>query len=159
MSTRSYVLVEQADGSIKGVYVHCDGDKHLETLNKYYSTKRKRDALLKLGDLSILAEKTGRPPKGLEHEVGGKSAPGYCLAYHRDRGDEFTNLEFSSWKDFIKQSGRFWDIQFVYLWDKNNDLVKKNEQVGWQRYLRSSTSSVHRGVYINNTSATDAWWQ
>jgi hypothetical protein len=68
-------------------------------------------------------------------------------------------VEFSSWKEFKKQSGRFWDIQFVYFWDKNNDLVEKSKKVGWQRYLRTPTSSVHRGEYINNTDCIDAWFQ
>lgn len=58
MSTRSFICVEQDDGSYKGVYCHSDGylTYNGAMLLDHYNSREKADALIALGDLSLLAK-------------------------------------------------------------------------------------------------------
>ena len=59
MSTRSYICVKQDDGSYKGVYCHWDGylTYNGAMLLDHYNNRERADALIALGDLSLLCEK------------------------------------------------------------------------------------------------------
>lgn len=58
MSTRSRIGLEMPNKHIKSIYCHFDGypEGVGETLKKHYATPRAVEALLALGDLSILGE-------------------------------------------------------------------------------------------------------
>lgn len=90
MSTNSTIKIKRKDGTETGIYCHYDG--YVEgvgaTLQLAYNTAEKVEALLKLGDLSILGYYTD-PKPGEEHSFDGKRQENVCVAYHRDRGEAF----------------------------------------------------------------------
>ena len=63
MSTRSFICVEQDDGSYKGVYCHSDGylTYNGAMLLDHYNSREKADALIALGDLSRCSAKNSIP--------------------------------------------------------------------------------------------------
>jgi len=100
MSTRSRIGIKNSDGTITSVYCHFDGyptgvGAELKT---NHNTKEKAAALIALGDLSTVC--------------GGVSA------YHRDRGEEFSQQTDSSVKGFLKTANDT-GAEYAYLFDKN----------------------------------------
>lgn len=92
MSTRSFISVEQDDGSYKGVYCHSDGylTYNGAMLLDHYNSREKADALIALGDLSLLCEKLypdPDKPHGFDYD---KRQPDVTVAYARDRGEKNT---------------------------------------------------------------------
>lgn len=88
MSTNSTITLRRKDRSETSIYCHWDG--YIEgvgaTLQLAYNTVEKIEKLLALGDLSSLAYYT--EPKTSEHNFE-KPEQDICVAYHRDRGEEF----------------------------------------------------------------------
>ena len=77
MSTNSRIGIIRKDGTSKYIYCHWDGYicGNGKTLQKYYSTPDKVEALLTLGNISSLGD-----------------TPDECEAYHRDGGEELKNI-------------------------------------------------------------------
>jgi len=84
MSTRSTIGLQLADGSIRHIYCHYDGYPAGvgKTLQEHYTTPQAVNALLDLGNLSALGAELG------EKQDFDNPARGFCLAYHRDRGED-----------------------------------------------------------------------
>lgn len=84
MGTRSFIGKKAADGTIRAIYCHWDGypEGVGATLLEHYTEPKKIDALLDLGDISVLREEIG--------EAQSFDAPksGTCVAYGRDRGEK-----------------------------------------------------------------------
>ena len=82
MATRSTIARMNDDGTITSIYCHWDGYPEYvgKLLEEHYSSPERLDALLELGDLSVLA-----PEIGEQHEFG--NTKGWCVAYGRDRGE------------------------------------------------------------------------
>jgi hypothetical protein len=111
MATRSNINALMSDGTIKSIYVHFDGHRHLFTLQKFYDTQEKVEALIALGDLSSLAPLVDCPTgHTFDHPT-----KGYCVAYGRDRG-EF-NTEAKTISSFIEGKNVDIEIEYVYEWD------------------------------------------
>ncbi len=89
MSTHSFICKEKADHTYTGIYCHWDGypSYNGRMLVKHYNTPQSVDALLALGDLSSLGPRLA-PKKGQKHTFD-TPADGVCVAYHRDRGEEY----------------------------------------------------------------------
>lgn len=87
MATRSRIAIEQADGTVKSVYCHWDGypKGNGRTLVEHYTDRAKVEALIALGDISILGERV--EPIG-EHSFN-QPEDGTTVAYHRDRKESF----------------------------------------------------------------------
>lgn len=83
MSTRSDIIVEQADGTWKRIYCHWDGypSHNGQILFKHYNSAKLAEAVVKHGDMSSLAPKCSKP-KG--HSFDNRK-PGYSVYYGRDR--------------------------------------------------------------------------
>ena len=90
MSTHSRIGKKLPNGTIKSIYCHFDGyPKHNGSiLKKYYTDEAKIDALLELGDLSILGIEIGEQQDFNNRDTHRSE---WCLAYGRDRGE--TNVE------------------------------------------------------------------
>ena len=83
MSTRCMIGVERADGTIHGIYLHCDGARAGAILLAHYADPAKVAALIDLGDLSTLGAEIGE-----RHPFSERFArSGECTAYGRDRGE------------------------------------------------------------------------
>lgn len=85
MSTRSAIIEKLSDGTFRGIYCHFDG--YVEgvgaKLVKHYTTPEQVKALIDLGDLSSLGERS--TPIG-PHKYGA-AEEGTTVAYGRDRGE------------------------------------------------------------------------
>lgn len=100
MSTRSLICKENADHTYTGIYCHWGGypEHNGRLLVENYDTPEKVDELLALGDLSILEEHVA-PPEGYQHSFE-HPLPDVCVAYHRDRGEEFNPPSIITTKDY-----------------------------------------------------------
>lgn len=89
MATNAYITVRTHFG-YKSVYLHyADGAEYIqELLQEYYNSQAKAEALVSLGDLSVLDMYIDAPAG---HSFD-NPAPGRTVAYHRDRGEELRIL-------------------------------------------------------------------
>jgi hypothetical protein len=89
MATRSRIAIEQADGTVKSIYCHWDGypKGNGQTLVSHYGDRAKVEALIALGDISVLGERV----EPTDPKLHGFNRPeeGTTVAYHRDREEEF----------------------------------------------------------------------
>lgn len=108
MSTRSHIGKQLENGSIKYIYCHFDGypEHNGEILKEHYKTEAKIDALLELGDLSVLGEEIGE-----KQDFNNRQSNNMCLAYGRDRGE--TDIEARITED----ESEFMDQEYSYLWN------------------------------------------
>ena len=92
MATRSRIGKRLSDGTIKSIYCHFDGypDHNGQILKEHYKDETKVDALLELGDISILGPEIGEHQDFDRRETHHKD---WCLAYGRDRGEKNIDAE------------------------------------------------------------------
>ncbi len=82
MSASALINVQQADGSVKQIYLHNKGNEAASVLRNYYADPASVQTLLALGNLSWLG-----------------ISPAECDAYARDRGEadqkavDFCNIQ------------------------------------------------------------------
>lgn len=113
MATRS-TIARKVDDSIQSIYVHFDGypEGVGATLQESYTTPEKIDALMALGDLSVLGAEIGSK-KDFDISV----LDGECLAYGRDRGEDGTEAKtHETYIDYINyrvDQG----CEYAYLWN------------------------------------------
>jgi len=97
MSTRSFIGIENLDGTVTGVYCHYDG--YLEgvgaTLKAHYTTVRQVLDLVALGSLSSLNEDVD-----------------VTQAFHRDRGEELDIATYPRSSNIRFDDGNY---EYVYL--------------------------------------------
>lgn len=129
MSTNASITAKLSNGKWASFYVHYDGRLSYTgaILLAAYSTQERVDLLMDLGELSQVGPYVGCPEgHTFEHPV-----KGYCIAYHRDRG-EVKNVSISDYAITALRNGPGTQ-QYNYLWDGS----------GWHNctpgYLVSST--------------------
>lgn len=131
MSTNSTVAVIQKDGQVKSIYSHWDGyhDGVGAVLKQYYDTYEKANELVALGSVSCIYEHVkplaiapkayhvesidGPAPmiKENEHSFGNQQAD-VVVAYHRDRGEEFSQEVYKSLDEYNKE-GYFQEYNYL----------------------------------------------
>lgn len=117
MSTRSSISLKLKDGTVKTVYCHFDG--YIENVGKIlfknYKTYDEINALLELGDISILNKSIERPTGHCYNHP----ADGCTVFYKRDRGE--SDVEFAitdTFADADKQEynyifeNGFWNVEY-----------------------------------------------
>lgn len=89
MSTNATIRLKRKDGTETGIYLHWDGyTEHTGViLQLAYNTADKVEKLLALGDLSSIGYYT-EPKQDSEHTFNHPQQC-VCVAYHRDRGEEY----------------------------------------------------------------------
>ena len=109
MATRSYIGVRNLDASVDYIYCHFDGypDHNGKILTEHYADMDKVNALMKLGDLSVLGEQIGG-----KHDFN-KRTRGWCLAYGRDRGESNVSVKTGDYKELINDQ----NVDYVYIFD------------------------------------------
>ena len=87
MGTRSYIGIENGDGTISGVYCHWDGypEGVGAILRDFYGQPERVRLLVAGGNLSSLGPDI-EPAEGVAHSFQ-MPADGVCVYYGRDRGD------------------------------------------------------------------------
>ena len=149
MSTRSFICVEQDDGSSKGVYCHSDGylTYNGAMLLDHYNSREKASEIIALGDLSLLCEKLYPDPERPHSFDYDSRQEDVTVAYGRDRGEKGTEareitLEDAkeSWCEYMYVFGK--DGKWSYynlceyapeLRDVETDLAKEFEKMGIER--------------------------
>lgn len=139
MSTNANIRIKRADGTQTGIYLHWDGYiEHAGLILQFcYNTAEKVEKLLSLGNLSIIGEYT-EPQNGEKHDFS-HPVDNVCVAYHRDRGDEF------------QQS--FCDEEFVYTFDEEEAVWRVSceeyiRDTKAQEYLELGTQYVYRNALL-----------
>jgi hypothetical protein len=104
---------KMADGTIKAIYCHWDGypEGVGDTLLQAYQEPEKIDALMALGDLSVLGAEIGETQDFEEPKSG------TCLAYGRDRGEENVDVRICADETaFVQLAGKK-GAEYAYLFD------------------------------------------
>lgn len=112
MSTRCMIGKLLPDNTVRAIYCHFDGyPKYaLEILRKSYTDEKKVDALLDLGDLSVLGSELGE-----KHDFDDRGSQGdVCTAYHRDRGED---IEKTGAKNMLLIKFRKYPVDYCYLFE------------------------------------------
>ena len=110
MGTRSTIAIQNADGSVTGIYCHWDGylSHNGRILAENYTTEAAVRALIALGDLSSLGETVGTKTDF------SNPADGQCVAYGRDRGETGVDAAtFASHAELVEQIGQEFDYLFT----------------------------------------------
>lgn len=134
MATRSTIAIQNADGSVTGIYAHWDGylSHNGRILYENYNTPEKVQELIALGDLSSLGPQIGEKHPFSKFEMAegetwdNEKYHNWCTAYGRDRGESDTMARnYKSWDDFLEKMGQEFNYLFVpergwYVnyWDK-----------------------------------------
>lgn len=115
MATRSLITAKLSDGRFGSIYCHFDGylSHNGQILLEHYNDQVKVDALIALGDLSVLGESVECPAG---HSFG-KAVKGYCVAYGRDRGEEESEAGYGPTVEIAIKEGRYGAQEYNYLWD------------------------------------------
>lgn len=105
MSTRSFIGIENHDGTVRAIYCHWDGyvEHHGNILVNNYKTRESVEKLLALGDISSL------------HETPETCKVSPCYS----EKDEKERLENAVWKNRREYVENAWDdsgVEFVYLY-------------------------------------------
>ena len=90
MATRSAIGMKTPEGKIKAIYCHWDGyvDNNGRILLNDYTDTEKVKSLINLGDLSSLRSEIGE-----KQDFDNPQSENYCLAYHRDRGEDWSGTK------------------------------------------------------------------
>jgi hypothetical protein len=112
MATRSYIGVRNLDNTVDYIYCHFDGYPTGvgATLVEHYTDIDKVNALMKLGDLSVLGEEIGEKQDFNNRDTQNEN---WCLAYGRDRGEPNTSVKTITYDEFVNDKG----VSYVYLFD------------------------------------------
>jgi hypothetical protein len=110
MGTRSTIAIENADGTVTGIYCHWDGylSNNGRILQESYTDEAKVRELIALGDISSLGAEIGT-----KHNFN--DAPrNECNSYARDRGAcDVAARTCHNWRQFIAENGQEYDYLFV----------------------------------------------
>ena len=145
MGTRSDIIVHRADGKWHRIYCHWDGylDHNGKILFDHYTSQKKVDSLVALGDISSLGEEIGEkhPFEWRSTKIDGRSYYDYprsklparykkwekwCLAYGRDRNEQDVagtvgDTLFEVWPEHDTWT------EFTYVWcDANITEIPKD---------------------------------
>lgn len=119
MSTHAFIAAQQPNGTVRAIYLHSDGYvQHAgQTLVRHYMDPAKINALLDLGDLSILGRELGE-----KHDFNVPPI-GVCNAYMRDREEfDFDARIYRSRQSLVDEALNR-HITYVYIFDGERWLV------------------------------------
>ena len=124
MSTCSKIGIIRNDGTSTNIYCHFDGylSDNGKTLQKYYNTLDKVEALIALGNISSLG-----------------NTPEDCSAYHRDGGEELKFWEYPEEYNYsyIEKDNK-WIVEKRDIADKSKiEYVKDLKDALLDEYLES----------------------
>lgn len=109
MATRSTIWLKKGE-VYTGIYCHWDGypSNNGKILLEHYDTEEKVEALVALGSLSSL----GASPEAPEGHTFEKPVEGHCVAYARDRGENF-----QQWKQDhpFGLKGKFEEYNYFFM--------------------------------------------
>jgi hypothetical protein len=110
MGTRSTIAIQNADGTVTGIYCHWDGytSNNGRILQENYTDEAAVRELIALGDLSSLGETVGTKTDF------SNPADGQCVAYGRDRGEKDVDAKTcADWAALLEDFGQEYDYLFT----------------------------------------------
>ena len=112
MATRSHIGVRNTDGTVDYIYCHWDGypSHNGKILIDHYADMDKVNALMKLGDLSILGAEIGEKQDFYDRSTHNQN---WCLAYRRDRNEPNTSVTTTQFADLLKDDS----VDYIYVFD------------------------------------------
>lgn len=125
MGTRSDIIVHKADGTWHRIYCHWDGylEHNGRILFDHYTSQTQAEALVALGDLSVLGPKIGKrhpfdkPPFGTPaYEQYNKRYDDMCVSYGRDRREKNVAGTVADTLAGCWPENGTW-TEFTYVWD------------------------------------------
>lgn len=126
MSTNSSVTVKHSNGKYWSIYGHWGGyfDEVGKTLDEHFNSQKLAEALVTLGDFSVLYESIDNPP-GHSFDT---PVDNHSIFYHRDRGED--------WEDTQPNIGDTHEEAaymqgYDYLWDGEQWLVTSYHNEDW----------------------------
>lgn len=116
MSTRSMIGMYDSKNAmpITAIYCHWDGypEHNGKLLVRHYSSDKRVETLLALGDLSSLGPEIGH--KGAEINP---LNPQQCVAYGRDRNEE--DVEAQQYSSLLDMKSQRSDCEYFYIWQSD----------------------------------------
>jgi hypothetical protein len=115
MATRCFIGKALPNGNITGIYCHSDGYPGYTglRLEAHYTDSAKIDALLALGDISILGDEIGEKHNFDDYETHRD----WTKAYHRDRGEGLNpNRMYESLEVMEENVGSDIGAEWAYVW-------------------------------------------
>jgi predicted CxxxxCH...CXXCH cytochrome family protein len=111
MSTRSRIAIENQDGSVTSIYCHFDGYTNGvgKTLEKWYTTQAKVEALIELGDISSL-----------------DMTPTSTVAYARDRGEDLVQSKYNR-VEALFDMGFNSGVEYIYCYTKSGQWLVSDD--------------------------------
>lgn len=118
MSTRSYICIENEDGTYIGIYCHSDGyiTHNGAILIDHYNNKEQANGLIALGNLSFLQPKLAPDSNAIHGFEYKDRQPDVTVAYGRDRGESDQEAHIVRLEDLDKDC---W-IEYVYVFTCDN---------------------------------------
>jgi hypothetical protein len=112
MATRSHIGVRNLDGTVDYIYCHFDGypSHNGKILIDHYADMDKVNALMKLGDLSILGAEIGEKQDFYDRSTHNQN---WCLAYGRDRNEPNTSVTTTQFEYLLKDDS----VDYIYVFD------------------------------------------
>ena len=111
MATRSHIGVRNTDGTVDYIYCHWDGypEHNGKILIDHYADMDKVNALMKLGNISILG-----PEIGEKHDFDSLIRnENWCRAYGRDREHADQQVKTIQFADLLKDDS----VDYIYVFD------------------------------------------
>jgi hypothetical protein len=111
MATRSHIGVRNTDGTVDYIYCHWDGypEHNGKILIDHYADMDKVNALMKLGNVSILGPEIGEK-HDFDSLVRDKN---WCRAYGRDRKYTDQQVKTTQFADLLKDDS----VDYIYVFD------------------------------------------
>jgi len=126
MATRSRIAIEDKEGLITSIYCHWDGYPNGvgRTLLDHFQDRKKVKELILLGDISSLSpELKTDQPHSFDCPTGGVT-----VAYHRDRGEDYSNAHHGDRQEFEDYGYE----AYGYLFTQENKWEIIEYQFGWR---------------------------
>ena len=127
MGTRSYIAIQNLDGSINATYCNYDGypEHHAPILYYWYNTEAKVKELLSFGDIKVLNIEIGQKHKEMAEHTWSKdydpSTVNYCTFFQRDVGEDLIPEDviptFKDKAEFAVYVANNGIAEYIYLFD------------------------------------------
>jgi len=130
MATRSFIGIQNKNGSVTGVYCHFDGylDGVGAILKESYTDVEKIQQLVNLGALSSLGREIGTKHDFDARRYG--EIVDSTTAYHRDRGEELQIENYRSADDISTSDAGY---EYLYLFTADGWTYKDGRMKGWEK--------------------------
>ena len=132
MATRSTIAMKTPEGKIRAIYCHWDGyvGYNGKMLMGEYTDSAKVKQLIDLGDLSYLRKEIGdKHPFDRNHDEPELAMyEDWCMAYHRDRGEEWARVAPQTYDTIGEWVSEFdMGVEYYYLFEGKDWIVSSGE--------------------------------